>query len=307
MVTDWQCGGAAGRRRRSSKPSPSASGSSRNSAASWRSAAPRSVRAPAANGATTTPTAACAPRSTRTSRRLAQLYCAALASTSMPRSTQGIDRTAWLLSLLGALAVLLAAAGALIIRRGVARPLADITRVTEQVAAGERDVAVPYGERRDEIGALAALDRGVPGRHAPQRGAQPHRASTTPRRARSRQERMSAEIARFGADVEATLAELGRISDQMLAASSAARRAPPIDAARRTDGRRPPPRPKPPPTCATSRPPPTSLPPRCMEIDRQVAQSNAIAEQGGRARPSAPTRRCRSSTRPPGASATSSA
>ena len=30
-----------------------------------------------------------------------------------------------------------------------------------------------------------------------------------------------------------------------------------------------------------------------MEIDRQVAQSNAIAEQGGRARPSAPTSRCK--------------
>ena len=43
-----------------------------------------------------------------------------------------IDQTAWLTSLLAAVAVLLAAAGAFIIRHAVARPLATITQVTER-------------------------------------------------------------------------------------------------------------------------------------------------------------------------------
>ena len=47
------------------------------------------------------------------------------------RINTGIARTAMLLSLLGALAVLLAVAGVLLIARSVARPLAAITRVTE--------------------------------------------------------------------------------------------------------------------------------------------------------------------------------
>ena len=42
----------------------------------------------------------------------------------------GIDFTAWLMSVLGVLAILLAAVGALILRRAVVRPLAEITRVT---------------------------------------------------------------------------------------------------------------------------------------------------------------------------------
>jgi methyl-accepting chemotaxis protein len=68
---------------------------------------------------------------------------------------EGISHTAMLLSLLAAFAVMLAVAGVLIISRGIARPINSITRVTEAVAAGEAEVAVPYAERRDEIGALA--------------------------------------------------------------------------------------------------------------------------------------------------------
>src|SRR6185436_3619056 len=66
----------------------------------------------------------------------------------------GIDFTAWLTSTLGALAILLVAVGVLIIRRAVVKPLAQITRVTEQVAGGGA-VTVPYGTRHDEIGALS--------------------------------------------------------------------------------------------------------------------------------------------------------
>ena len=52
-------------------------------------------------------------------------------------------------------AVVLAGLGAVIIARGVARPLARITRITQAVASGEVERVVPYGERHDEVGALA--------------------------------------------------------------------------------------------------------------------------------------------------------
>jgi methyl-accepting chemotaxis protein len=67
----------------------------------------------------------------------------------------GIQRTAWLLGVLAIVTLGLAVAGIAIIWRAVARPLADIARVTEQVAGGAADVAVPYAERHDEVGALA--------------------------------------------------------------------------------------------------------------------------------------------------------
>ena len=51
--------------------------------------------------------------------------------------------------------MLLAALGAVIIHRAVARPLAGITEITEAVAAGDIARTIPYGERHDEIGALA--------------------------------------------------------------------------------------------------------------------------------------------------------
>ena len=131
----------------------------------------------------------------------------------------GIDRTAMWLTLLGGFAILLAIAGALMIARSVARPLAAITRITEAVASGNGSVAVPFSDRRDEIGALAR-SIGV-FRQAMSRNAELNRTvlEDADNRAR-RQEQMSAEIARFSTDVEATLSELGRISDQMLAAST---------------------------------------------------------------------------------------
>jgi methyl-accepting chemotaxis protein len=132
---------------------------------------------------------------------------------------EGIDRTAMLLSLLAAFAVLLAVAGALMISRGVARPIGAITRVTEAVAAGEAQIAVPFAERSDEIGALARSIAVF--QRAMRRNEELNRTVIDDAEARSRrQERMSAEITRFSAEVEATLAELGRISDQMLAAST---------------------------------------------------------------------------------------
>ena len=115
---------------------------------------------------------------------------------------QGIAPTAWVLSLIAAVAVLLAGAGALMIWRSVAQPLARITRITEAVAAGtERRRSLRRARRRDRR--ARPLDRGVPGRHAQERGAQPHGHRRRPG-ARHRQERMSAEISQFSAEVEAT-------------------------------------------------------------------------------------------------------
>jgi methyl-accepting chemotaxis protein len=135
------------------------------------------------------------------------------------RLDQGIDQTGLWLSVLAAFAVLLATAGAVMIRRGVAQPLAEITRVTEAVAAGTDSVAIPFTERRDEIGALAR-SIGV-FKHAMRHNEELNRIVSEDTDTRNRrQELMGQEIARFSAEVEATLSELGRISDQMLGASS---------------------------------------------------------------------------------------
>jgi methyl-accepting chemotaxis protein len=205
--------------------------------------------------------------------KLTQLY-ATRATRVYSEISAAIDKTALWLSLLGALAVVLAIAGALMIWRGVAKPIADITRVTEAVAAGEASVAVPFSERKDEIGALArsiaVFQRAM--RHNDElnrtvRGDAETRAQ--------RQEQMSGEIARFSAEVEATLSELGRISDQMLAASNQLASA--ADAASsKTE------------SAASASAEASSnvrdiasaadeLSASVNEIDRQVAQSNAIA------------------------------
>jgi len=86
--------------------------------------------------------------------KLAQIYDAR-SKQIYAELESGIARTAWLLGALSVVAVFLAVAGAIIIWRAVARPLADITRVTQQVAAGAAGVAVPYADRQDEVGALA--------------------------------------------------------------------------------------------------------------------------------------------------------
>jgi methyl-accepting chemotaxis protein len=185
-----------------------------------------------------------------------------------------ITFTAWLMTILGSFALLLAAAGAFTIWRAVARPLARITHVTEAVAAGQLETVVPYADRGDEVGALA---RTIAVFQAAMRSnGDMNRTIVDDAQARARQqERMSAEIARFGADVEATLAELGRLSDQMLGASTqlsgAADRA-----SRRTEG------------AATASADASAnvkdiasaaeeLAASVAEIDRQVVQSNAIA------------------------------
>ncbi len=67
----------------------------------------------------------------------------------------GVARTKWLLGAMSIVSVLLAIAGIVLIGKAVARPLADITRVTAEVAAGAVGVVIPNVERQDEVGALA--------------------------------------------------------------------------------------------------------------------------------------------------------
>jgi methyl-accepting chemotaxis protein len=150
--------------------------------------------------------------------RLSRHYTAR-AKASYDQIDKGINRTALLLSLIGGLAILGAGAGALLISRSVARPLAAISRLTEAVANGDTDSAVPFGDRGDEIGALARSVSVF--QQAMRHNKELNRTVIEDAETRSaRQEQMSGEIARFSAEVEATLSELGRISDQMLAAST---------------------------------------------------------------------------------------
>jgi methyl-accepting chemotaxis protein len=182
--------------------------------------------------------------------------------------------TAWLMTGSGLLAVLLAALGVYLIRQAIARPLAHITRLTEEVAAGETQSAIPYTRRGDEIGALARSIAVF--QDAMRSNAELSRTVIEDAQGRARrQEQMSAEITRFGAEVEATLSELGRISDQMLAASAQLSGAA-DNASHRTTG-------------AASASAEASanvrdiasaadeLAASVAEIDRQVAQANAIA------------------------------
>jgi methyl-accepting chemotaxis protein len=186
----------------------------------------------------------------------------------------GIDKTAMWLSLLAGLAVVLAAAGAWVISGSVAKPIAEITHITEAVAAGNDSVSVPFRERNDEIGALArsigVFQRAMRSNEELNRTVRSDAEMRT-----QRQEHMSNEIAHFSAEVEATLSELGRISDQMLAASTQLAGAADEATAKTASA-----------AAASSEASSNvrdiasaadELSASVNEIDRQVAQSNAIA------------------------------
>jgi methyl-accepting chemotaxis protein len=188
---------------------------------------------------------------------------------------RGIETTAWIMTLLSAVAVMLAAFGAFIIWYNVAGPLAQITHVTETVAEGTA-VAIPYGARRDEIGALSRSIAVF--QHAMRHNKELSDKVVDDAEARKRrQEKVATEIDRFSAEVEAGIAELGKICDQMLAAST--NLAGVADqAAQRTAGA----------TTASAEASSNvrdiasaadELAASVMEIDRQVGQSNAIAEK----------------------------
>ncbi len=207
--------------------------------------------------------------------RLGELY-ATRSQRVYAEINDDISRVAWLTGVTAALAVMLAALGAVIIWRAIARPLATITRITEAVAAGNVERTIPFGERRDEVGALAR-SIGI-FQNTMRKNEELSRTVLDDAHARARrQEDVSLEIGRFGAEVEATLSELGRISDQMLAASGRLTGAA-DNASMRTTG-------------ATTASADASsnvrdiasaadeLAASVTEIDRQVSQSNAIASK----------------------------
>ena len=161
--------------------------------------------------------------------------------------------------------------------RAVVRPLARITRITELVAASNAQHEVPYGDRGDEIGALARSIAVF--QDTMRRNEELSRKVIDDAQARvRRQEGIAVEISSFGAEVEATLSELGHISSQMLAASGQLSEAA-DDASTRTKG------------AATASADASAnvreiasaadeLATSVAEIDRQVAQSNNIAIKG---------------------------
>jgi methyl-accepting chemotaxis protein len=185
----------------------------------------------------------------------------------------GIHRTTLILTALAGVALMLAGIGIIVIWRAVARPLAEITRVTAAVAAGTA-VSIPFGERRDEVGELAR-SIGV-FQEAMHRNDELTRTIIDEAQTRAkRQDQLAAEIDRFGGEVEATVADLGRIADQM--AGAAGQLAAAADqASRRADG-----------AAAASgeasgnvrdiASAAEELSSSVMEIDRQVSHSNTIA------------------------------
>jgi methyl-accepting chemotaxis protein len=127
--------------------------------------------------------------------------------------------TAVQMSVLGAVALVLALFGVLVIQRSVARPLAAVTRVTESVAGGSAALSIPYGDRRDEIGALARSISVF--QDAMRFNVELNKTVQSDADARARQQqRISGEIGMFGSAIEASLSELGRLFEQFLAASS---------------------------------------------------------------------------------------
>jgi methyl-accepting chemotaxis protein len=187
----------------------------------------------------------------------------------------GIDFTAVLMNGLAFLAVMLAAVGAVILRRAVVRPLADVTRAIERVAEGQ-PVAVPYGTRRDEIGALSRSISVF--QHAMHHNQELNKKVSQDAEIRgAQQEHLSAEIAAFANAVEKSISDLGAISDRVLDSATSLGEAAET-ASRRTTG------------AATASAEASAnvrdiasatdeLAASVMEIDRQVAQSNAIAEK----------------------------
>lgn len=127
--------------------------------------------------------------------------------------------TAVEMSVLGAVALILALFGVLVIHRSVAQPLAVVTRVTETVAGGNAALSIPYSDRHDEIGALARSISVF--QEAMRFNVELNKTVQSDADARARQqERISVEIGMFGSAIETSLSELGRLFEQLLAASS---------------------------------------------------------------------------------------
>src|ERR1051326_492538 len=189
---------------------------------------------------------------------------------------QGTQTAAFIQSALAIAALALAAGGALIIWRDIARPLARINRVTEAVARGAAAVALPFARRHDEIGALWRSIHVF--QEAMHRNDELNRKRIEDADFRSkRQERVGQEVARFAGEIEASMGELAVIAEQMLGASAGLATVA-DQASSRTE------------TAASAAADASSnvreiafatdkLSTSVVEIDRQVTQSNRIAEK----------------------------
>ncbi len=144
------------------------------------------------------------------SQRSRQLYA------DMERS---VGDAAWLQQVLAVLLLVLALTGAIVVWRSCLRPLARVTKVTEQVADGQLDVAVPYRGRPDEIGALAASIAVFQAtmRHNSQLNRTVSQDADAKLR---RQNSIAVEISRFSEEVEASLDELMKMSSRAQAAAT---------------------------------------------------------------------------------------
>ena len=76
-------------------------------------------------------------------------------SRKLAQTTEENHSLAYILTALGAFALMVVVAGILIIARSIARPLSVITDTIRRVADGEDNVEVPHTARGDEIGSLA--------------------------------------------------------------------------------------------------------------------------------------------------------
>jgi methyl-accepting chemotaxis protein len=127
--------------------------------------------------------------------------------------TTGAYGAGSLLMALAMLLLVLVAAAGLVIWRSLMRPLAAITRMTEQVADRQSDVVVPWRDRRDEIGALANAI-GI-FQTTMRHNAELNRTVRDGADARKqRQDQIAVEIQAFSAEVDTTLGEFMKMSSR---------------------------------------------------------------------------------------------
>ncbi|UFZ02520.1 PAS-domain containing protein [Bradyrhizobium ontarionense] len=85
--------------------------------------------------------------------RLSRLYDDRMTELDAAADARGL--VAFYLGGIGVLLVVLIAAAALALRRGVLMPLLDIARVTDRIASGRIKLTIPHARRHDEIGRVA--------------------------------------------------------------------------------------------------------------------------------------------------------
>ena len=169
----------------------------------------------------------------------------------------------------------------LIIHRSIARPLAAVTHVTEAVAGGDVALAVPYRDRRDEIGALARSIAVF--QDAMRRNAELNKTVVSDaKRGRSARSRFRRKRPGSAPTSKRACPGSGGCSNtccRRRRSSPKWRISPrPRPAAPRRH------RAKPPPTCAISRPRPTSLPSRSRDRSPSRAIERHRQQSGERGR-----------------------